>query len=199
MNSLTRYMVTLSQKWWAVLLVFSLNFASFGILFSLEDQFEALTNVPTFDTQNDLTAELVLQQLPLYTGEARDAYLRFATFDFVFPLVAGIFVTVLWTLLMRLNTWRLPQQLLLWNVPLLVLLITLWDWLENVSFLMILSTGATPSPALINAALFFKRLKLTWLSLNGAVISGLILLLVLNVISRVLRRQSAPVSVKQGV
>lgn len=199
MNSLTRYIVTISQKWWAVLLVFSLNFASFGILFSLEDQFEAITHVPVYDTQNNLTSELVLEQLPLYTGEARDAYLRFAAFDFVFPLVAGVFVTLMWILLLRLNTWQLPQKLLLWNVPLLALLGTLWDWLENVSLLMILSADSIPSPALIDAALLFKRLKLTWLSLSGTVIGVLIILLALNVIYRMIRHQTAPVKVQQGI
>lgn len=188
MRAINNLLIAISKKWWAVLLVIVCNFASFGILFGLEDQFEAITGVPVYDTQNELTAELLREQLPLYTGAARDAYLRFAAFDFVFPLVAGIFVAVVWTLLLRFNRWRFAQRLLLWNLPLFPLLGTGWDWLENVSLLTILNAGSAPSQSLIDTALLFKRLKLLWLSLDGAGVGVLGMLLVLNMIYRRVRR-----------
>jgi hypothetical protein len=180
MDSLNRIMIRLSQKWWAVLVVFVLNLVSFGVLFSLEDQFEALSGLPTFDTQNDLTQSMLVQQLPAYTGEARSAYLRFAAFDFVFPLVAGIFLSVLWALLLRLNRWPLFQRLLHWKLALFPLLGTLWDYLENMSLLTILNTGLDVSPLWLDAAILFKQLKLTWLSSNGVVTGILLVLLLLN-------------------
>ncbi|MBC8099534.1 MAG: hypothetical protein H7Y11_08825 [Armatimonadetes bacterium] len=196
MNRLNRGLISSSNHWWAVVLVVVLNFSAFVILFGLEDQFEALTAFPVYDTQNDLTAEALLTQLPLYQGEARSAYLRFAAFDFVFPLVAGLFVAVLWALFLRLNTWRIPQRLLALGLPLFPLIVTVWDWLENVSLLVVLSAGASPDPAFINAVLLFKRLKLAGLALSGAGTSLLLLLLLLNVLYRLSldfnrRRQSS--------
>jgi len=171
------------------LLVFSLNFAALSILFSLENQFEVITNVPVYDTQNDLTSDRLLAQLPLYTGDARNAYLRFSAFDFVFPLVADIFLAVVWALLLRLNTWTIAQKLLVQNLPLFPLSVTLWDCLENLSLLAVLNAGTPPNQMWINAALFFKWLKLTWLTVNGAVTAVLLLMLVLNLIYRLLKQR----------
>lgn len=190
MNSIVRLFTAISRRWWAVVLVFALNFAAFSILFALEDQFEALSGVPTFDTQNDLTATLIREQLPLYVGEARAAYERFAAFDFVFPLVAGIFIAVIWALLLRINRLPLAARLLAWNLPLFPLIGTLWDYLENLSLLTILNAGATLSPTMIDAALLFKRLKLTWLFATGPITILLLVLLIIGVVSS--RRAQVP-------
>lgn len=195
MNSIMGLFVGISRRWWAVVLVFGLNFAAFSILFALEDQFEALAGVPTFDTQNDLTADLLREQLPLYVGEARAAYERFAAFDFVFPLVAGVFIAVILTLLLRINPLPIAARLLAWNLPLVPLIGTLWDYLENVSLLTILNAGANLTPTMIDAALLFKRLKLIWLFANGPLI---VLVLVLLIVGIVLARRSASAGALQA-
>lgn len=183
MNRIMRVFAAASRRWWLILLAFVLNFAAFSVLFSLEDQFETLSGgVPTFDTQNELTQGLILEQLVLYQGETRSAYLRFALFDFVFPLVAGIFLVLICTLLLRLNSWSFAQRSLHLGLPLFPLLSTLWDYLENVSLLSILQFGA--SPLLLDAAILFKRLKLLFLILNGPLVALLIVLLVANRFSR---------------
>lgn len=171
-----------SRRWWAVLLAFLLNSAALLILFNLEDQFEALSGVPTFDTQNDLTQALIVEQLPRYQGDALAAYLRFAAFDFVFPLVGGIFIAVIVALLLRLNTRPYAQRLLGWGLPLLPLLTTGWDYLENVSLLAILTGGAAPT--LMSAALLFKQLKLAFLSASGPLVIVLAALLAIDLIRR---------------
>lgn len=177
-----------SRRWWVIVLVFVLNFAAFSTLFALEDAFEALSGgVPTFDTQNDLTQALIVEQLPLYQGETRAAYLRFAAFDFVFPLVAGSFLTLLCTLLLRVNPLPIAQRLLAFGLPLIPLLGTLWDYLENVSLLSILQLG--PSPLLLDAAIFFKRLKLLFLFSNGPLIGGILILLIVYAVQRVLENR----------
>jgi len=195
MYLLNRLVLTISQKWWALLLVFILNMTAFTVLFSLEDQFETISNVPVFDTQNELTANILIQQLPLYRGDARSAYLRFAAFDFVFPLVAGLFLSVLWALLLRLNTWQGLQRFLLWNLPLFPLVGTAWDWLENVSLLILLNTSPDSNQVWIESALFFKRLKLIWLTIDGAITGLLLTLLLLNGIYRLLQRHTNSVAV----
>jgi hypothetical protein len=167
MQTIQNLLIRITKHWWAVALAFVLNFASFAILFSLEDQFEAITGVPVYDTQNDLTRERLLEQMPLYVSEARDAYLRFAAFDFVFPFVAGVFVSVMWTLLLRLNTFPLAQRMLRWGLPLLALTVILFDWMENVSLLSVLQTGG--SSFSIDAALLFKQLKLAGLFITGPI------------------------------
>jgi hypothetical protein len=171
-----------------ILLVIVLNFAAFGILFSLEEQFEALAGVPTFDTQNDLTAATLRAQLPLYTGDARDAYLRFIAFDFVFPLVAGLFSAVMWALLLRANNWPLAARLLRWNLPLLPLLGTLFDYAENVGLLLILNNGA--ADGLVAAALTAKQLKLTMLAITGAGSGALLVFAAANWLYRLTRARA---------
>jgi len=64
-----------------------------------------------------------------------------------------------------------------------------WDWLENVSLLTVLSAAPTLSPAWIDAAILFKRLKLLWLSTNGAITVILVLLLAAHAFYRVIRQR----------
>ncbi len=183
-RSMGSALIAISQHWWAVILVVIANFASFGILFSLEDRFESLSGVPTFDTQNDLTAQRLLEQLALYSGEARTAYFQFAAFDFLFPLIAGLFVAVLWTLLLRLNRWKPVMRLYQARLFLLPLLTTLADWLENISLLSILNTPTAPNEAWVQAALTFKALKLLLLNVS---LAGIVILAALLIYDRWLR------------
>jgi hypothetical protein len=167
MRSLYRRLQVFAAHWWALPLTFALNTASLLILFWLEDRFEALSGVPTFDTQNDLTAATLLNQLPRYQGEAASAYAAFSAFDFIFPFVSALFITVLWFLLLRLNKSQLAATLLRVGLPLFPLFTTLADYLENVSLLSILNAGGIPAPALIQMALLFKQTKLTLLSVDA--------------------------------
>jgi hypothetical protein len=177
LSRLTRLLLAASRSWWLCGLIFVLNFLSFRILFGLEDRFEALTNLPVFDTQNSLTSEALVQQLPLYTGAAYVAYLRFAAFDFVFPLIAALFLAVVWAVLLRLQSGRVAQRLLGSNLPLLPFCATIFDWLENISLLAV--TGATSPPGylLLSSVILFKRLKLASLALIWVVTLLLLVLL----------------------
>ncbi|MFZ4815248.1 MAG: hypothetical protein ACOYL5_11985 [Phototrophicaceae bacterium] len=185
MKAVNSWFIRLTQRGWAVALIVVLNFASFSILFALEDQFELITGVPVYDTQNDLTPSVLLEQLPLYVGDARAAYLRFAAFDYVFPLVANVFVVVIWTLLLRFNTWQPAQRLLAWQLPLFALIGTLLDWLENVSLLAVLYSGNPPVQWFVNSVIVFKRLKLASLAANAVITPILLALLIGNLIYRV--------------
>lgn len=188
MNRLDAALDRAARTGWLFALVFALNFASFSILFNLEAQFEALTDTPTYDTQNDLTPETLRAQLPLYQGEALAAYQRFAAFDFIFPLAAGVFLAVLWSALLRLNTWPLAGRLRHARLPRLALLGTLFDWLENSFLLTTLSLAPDPADWAVNGAILFKRLKLAGLTLSGIVTIVLLALLVLNWLASRLNR-----------
>jgi hypothetical protein len=167
MRQLTHFFIWVTKKWWVVIFVFLLNFASFRILFGLEHRFTNLTGLKVFDTQNDLTAQRLLEQLPAYVGETRRAYTAFAAFDYVFPIVAALFLVMVWTLLLRVNTTRLAKRLLNCNVSLLPLVVTLFDWLENISIAGVLATTASPNSIFVNAVILFKRLKLAGLFTTG--------------------------------
>lgn len=181
MYKLTKLLVAVSRSWWLCALALVLNITSFWVLFRLEDRFEALTGVPVFDTQNDLTVETLVQQLPLYTGSAYAAYLRFAAFDWLFPFVGALFLALVWTLLLRLNSGRIAQILLRWNLPLLPFLATLFDWAENITLLLVTGANTQPGPFLLSAAVVCKRLKLASLQ----VISALSLLLTALLIAQI--------------
>jgi hypothetical protein len=190
-NRARDFLIALSCRWWSVALVVALNFAAFRVLFILEERFVAQTGTALFDTQNDLTVSRIIEQLPLYQGDARAAYYAFATFDFLFPLIAGIFLALIWTLLLRWNHHPGAHRLLSAGFPLLILLTTVWDWLENLSLLAIVALPASPPPAAMHAAILFKQLKLTWLFLSGPVTAALLLFLLINALQRGLRGLSS--------
>lgn len=192
MKNINRLLIAGSNRWWVVLLAGILTFSSFNVLFGFNDQFKALTGSPVFDTQNDLIPEAILKQVPLYTGEARNIYFRFAAFDLLVILFVCIFAALLWALLLRLNTWPLPQKLLAVGFALFPLFGIVLDFAENFSFVSILNAGAAPGGTLIGITLLFNRLKLLWLVADSVVVAGLLILLVVHVASRLIRRpQSA--------
>lgn len=165
----------ITRRFWAVALVFFLNGLCLVILFGIEGQFKALTEMPVFDTQNDLTRDKILTQIPLYEGEARNIYWAFAAFDFVFPLVGGIFFTLLYGYFLRRFPWGWADQLWRGRFYVLPLLTTAFDYLENVGFIATLLGGTPPSETAMQMALTFKQLKLFSLNANN-VLSGVLLI-----------------------
>jgi hypothetical protein len=166
MKILKRSVDYLAARWWRMVMIITINFVSFNILFSLEARFETLTGLPVLDTQNDLSREQILEQIPLYVGEAQNAYLLFAAYDFVFPLISAFFIAVIQTWLLKHNNSSLGQKLRDWNLPLLVFLVTVFDWLENLGILAIVFTNPNIPDFWIYFALTFKRLKLIFLTFS---------------------------------
>lgn len=191
MQKLNLWLVEWSRRWWIIVSILLMNYLSFRILFGLEDTFERITGIPVFDTQNNLTATTLTQQLPLYEGAARGAYLRFAAFDWVFPFVAALFLAVLWTLLLRITSTARAQQLLAWRLPLWAFVTTGFDYLENISLLAIIAIGSPGTPWIINAAIISKRLKLSGLAFSSAVTLGLTLFALSHWLYRIWRRHQS--------
>jgi hypothetical protein len=161
MNRLLNIFITASRSWKVVLAVFIAQMLSFGALQAVEQQFVALTGYPTFDFQNDLTRAAIDAQLSLYTDAARSIYALFAAVDFVFPLVGSLFYCVLYALFLRLNPTPLAQRLLRSPLPMLPLLVTLADWLENVGFVTLINGGQAWGA---DMGLLFKQFKLSGLT-----------------------------------
>jgi hypothetical protein len=184
MNKVAQLFIEMTKRWWLVLLVTVANFVSFRLLFLLEEHFTDLTGLQVFDTQNDLTPVRLLEQLPVYIGEARRAYNAFAAFDYVFPFVAAFFLVVLWTLLLRVNSSGFAKQLLSRNLSLLPFVTTLFDWLENLSIAGVLASSSAPRMTFVNAAVLFKRLKLSSLALIGLLTLALVLFTLITILLR---------------
>lgn len=196
MSKLNSLLIRTSRSPWRFALLAVLNASSFAILFALEDRFEAITGLPVFDTQNGLTPEALLWQLPLYQGEALEAYLTFAAFDFVFPFVAALFLAVTWELLLRVTPWRLTRRLLARGMPLYAFLGTGFDYLENLSLLSVLAMD-TPSGFIVDAAILCKRLKLAALGLSSALTMVLGVFALIALLQRL--RRSRGVTPEQGI
>lgn len=165
--SIRQFIHFLASKWWRVLIITVVNLASFSLLFSLEQRFQALTGQPVYDTQNNLNQAMLLEQLPLYDGQAREAYYIFIAYDFIFPLIPALFIAVVLTWLLQHNPTKLAKRLHDWNLPLLAFVGAAFDWLENISLITVIAYGTSVPEAWLNAAILFKRLKLATLSLSG--------------------------------
>jgi hypothetical protein len=173
-----------TRYFWIVALAFLVNGLALFILFGIEARFEAITGAPVFDTQNELTRAQMMDQLPLYAGSARQIYWGFSAFDFVFPLIGSIFFALFYAYVLR----RLPWTGWLYRkrVYLLVLLVALFDYMENIGFIWTLLSGVPPSTAAMQFALFFKQLKLLSLGASNFVA---LLLVGAFVAAWILRRQ----------
>jgi len=159
----------------SVVVAMALNFASLAILFQLEGRFMALTGTQVFDTQNGLTPALLLEQRALYAGEAREAYLRFAAFDFVFPFVAALALVTLWAFLLQRQPHPWLEALRQRRAYLVPFVVTLCDYGENVTLLRALEVA---DPARAELAIVFKRLKLVSLASTATVTWALVFFVV---------------------
>ena len=191
MNGLMNLLTYWSQSWRRVFLVFLLNSVSAAILLALEERFTAVTGLPVFDTQNELTVAMMVEQLPAYQGQALTAYYQFSAFDFWFPLIGGLFFAVVVTWLLRQSRLPLAQRAIERKLPLIFLASTLFDWLENIGFLTVIGQGTAVSELTIRVALLFKQLKLFFL--NGS--SALLLILI---VTTIIVRLSGRFSKKEG-
>jgi hypothetical protein len=166
--SLVRTINRLSRSAWWYGLITALTFVSFAVLQGIDRQFARLTGLAVFDTQNNLTPVLLRMQLPYYQGEARALYAYFAGIDMIFPLVAALFLALTWSKLLRRMSQPDLHNRWMKRLPLVAFVPTLFDYLENLSFISIIFLGAT-APAVVEAAVLFKKLKLASLGLCAAI------------------------------
>lgn len=187
---LGQWFITASRNWWLVAAIAAAQIVTTQALFAAEAGFTRITGLPVFDTQNGLTAETLLEQLPLYTGAAAGAYRWFAIVDIVFPLVSAVFLSVVWALQLRLNRSPLAARLLQRHLPLLPLVVTLADWAENLALIGVIWLVPASEP-LAMAAVVAKRLKLATLAATMLGTWLLLLLLLGNRARLWMRRREA--------
>lgn len=178
-----------AKAWWFLLIVLLLTITSYYVLSSLESHFLALTGIPIFDTQQDLTESQLFEQTNAYEGEARQLYYQIAIVDFVFPLLAAIFFSSLWAICLSHTQWRFAQTLLNRGFPLLPLIATLVDYLENLFFLGMLHSSDDLQAFMRSATVSATRLKFFGLNLIALISIFLLGLVVANWIYRFLQRE----------
>lgn len=179
LQSLTQMLVQIAQPAWTI--VFALLAQMFVLrrLRTLGERFKGVTggHLP-FDLQNGLTVAAMNTQLPDYTADSKALYRHFFTLDFFFPFFASCFLALLWALILQRPGTEF-ESLMAAALPVWAFLPALFDWGENVCFLLIIQRYPQRMPPLEYLAILSKRLKL--LTLGGAGIVTVLLLVLLLV------------------
>lgn len=142
-------------------------FVSFQLLRLTGRAFQKVTHGHApLDFQNGLTAPDLRAQLLTYTPASRRLYRVFFVLDLVFPTVAATFQALAWArLLKRPGTFAarvLKRHALLWPY-----LSALFDFAENIAFLLLSERRARPEGPAAFLGVTFKRLKLGALSASA--------------------------------
>jgi hypothetical protein len=177
LGTLNRFIVNCSQSWWKILLLFAGQSATLLSLSAISESFPEVTagDVP-FDMQNDLTPEQIFEQLAGYSEQAFSQYYLFQAIDFVFPLFAGLFLASLCAFALRHASSNWYDKAVAKNLFCLLLLATVFDYLENINLLMVVSTWPEQSDIGAMLAVGAKQLKLASMTLGFAV-TGVFLLM----------------------
>jgi len=133
MQALNRLVIRVSQSAW--LFIFSAVFA-FGslyfVFFNINDVFEIMVDAQMFDFQNDLTVEMIFQQLPNYSYAARKLYYAFLFVDFFFPFFAALVLAAAGAFAIRRLSTKWYDVINDRSLFALFFIPTLCDWAENI-------------------------------------------------------------------
>lgn len=164
MNDIT-FIERVSASWWRIGLLFIVQGLLLGGLFAIGERYTSVTaGFEPFDFQNDLTVSQLRGQLEAVTAESRQLYALFAAVDFVFPAVGALFFVTLSVKLLQVINSRWADAVLQRRLWLLLAFTAVWDWLENIAFLVLIFGTGRSVPAWAAWAIRFKQLKLGFLS-----------------------------------
>jgi len=140
LKAVNGFIVNCSESWWKILLLFLGQMATMQGLNAITGRFPGITagDIP-FDMQNDLQPGQIFEQLAGYTDQAFSDYYLFQAIDFVFPLLAGLFLASLFTFGLRHAAPGWYVFVRARNLLVLMLLPVLFDYLENVHMLWVVS------------------------------------------------------------
>lgn len=176
LSKLNEFIINCSLSWQKTLLLISGFAVTMWQLQAVTGRFPAISGGHTpFDMQNSLTSEQVYTQLSTYTDAAFNDYLWFQFVDFFFPLFGGLMMAALCAFAIRTlsdNFYHLATRRKLF---LLFLVPTLFDWLENIGFLLVIGIWPETSEAAATFGVTAKKLKLITLFITQPV--ALLLLL----------------------
>lgn len=154
MRTIHRLVVDLGSRANPGLLVTSLlmfNIAWVLILGAFDTQFRQVAGYPLPDLQNDLAGATVmtparfLEQAASYTQEARTLYWAFFILDNIMPQLSFGAFALLWVALLRRTPRRWASRLLRGPLLLIPLGVGLFDWVENVAYVWVISQPTDPN------------------------------------------------------
>jgi len=139
---ISNLVVTASQRAWLFLLAVLVAFVSLNAVFGpLGAVFAELTGGELmFDFQNRLTVDEMFEQLSVYTDSADQVYYAFSFVDFFFPFFAGLFQAAIAAFSLRVVHRGAYDWITARHLWALLMLATLFDWLENGFALAVISS-----------------------------------------------------------
>jgi hypothetical protein len=173
---INEFIVNCSQSWWKFLLLVGGFVGTLMTLTNISAKFPAATDgYEPFDMQNGLTDSDIFTQLATYTPEAFQLYSWFQAVDYLFPLFAGLMLAAAGAFGLR-HAWPAAYAKAETNKLLALFMIpSLFDWLENLSLLRVITAWPDQSPLAATFAVGAKAGKLSSMNVVFALI-GLLLL-----------------------
>ncbi len=173
---LNSFIVNCSTSWWKFLLLFAGQIGTMQVLTRITDQFPAATNgdVP-FDMQNSLSPADIYIQLEGYTDQAFDLYMVFQAVDFFFPLFAGLTLATVCAFALRHVSDKLYNIATAKKLFVLLLIPTLFDWLENINLLWVVLAWPDQVSLAANMAVLAKMGKLSTMAVAFLLIFALLI------------------------
>lgn len=175
-SKLNRFIIGCSESWWKFLLIFlSFNVTMFGLQ-QITSRFPAVTagDIP-FDMQNELRPDDIFAQLEGYTEQAFSLYAGFQAIDYVFPVVAGLFLATVCAFALRHASPALYQTAAGKNLFVLLLIPTAFDFMENFSLLRVVTAWPEQARVAADMAVLAKLGKLNSMNIAFAITGALLL------------------------
>jgi hypothetical protein len=176
LGKLNQFIIACSQSWWKFLLIFLGQTGTMQVLTHITNDFPAVTagDVP-FDMQNTLKPDQIFTQLDGYTDSAFDLYMVFQVTDYFFPLFAGLLLATICAFSLRHWSPDLYATAVARNLFVLLLIPTVFDWLENINLLWAVLAWPEPAQLAANLAVAAKMGKLTTMGV-AFLVTGVLLL-----------------------
>ena len=186
MGRLNQLAIRFSQSGWLFLLAMLVAFGSlFAVLLPIGRVFpEVAGGAVPFDLQNALTAGDVISQLAGYTESARQLYYAFAFADFFFPFFASLFLAALAAFSLRHVSAKWYAVACDKNLFSLFFLGALFDWLENLLALAVISSYPETSETMANLLVLAKKGKLAMVMIGQPIAWLLLAIAILKWVGR---------------
>jgi hypothetical protein len=177
LNRLQDLVLRISRTWWLYLIVFALFAGSLQALVQIGKRFPVVAaGAVPFDLQNDLQADQVYPQLAGYTAQAREMYYAFTVIDYAFPLFAGLFISATVAFALRNSLPRFYEALVARKLLLVLMIATVFDWLENLAAIAAIGFYPTEFAWLPVLLVIMKKFKLAFMVFsNGAMFAAVLI------------------------
>ena len=176
MRALNDLIIRVSHSAWLFILSAIFAFGSLGFVFmNIDVAYQAIVGAPIFDLQNSLSVEQIFEQLKSVDESARSLYFAFAFVDFYFPFFAGLVMAAAGAFALRNLSDNWYGKCADRKLFAILLLPTVFDWLENIFALTVINSYPTELTTAANLLVLAKSAKLASIFLMQGIV-GLLLL-----------------------